>query len=86
MNRRKDVESAAMRFAAIVQSSHDAIVAKDLNGIITDWNQSAERIFGYKANEIIGKSILTLIPQAQPSGRYCARIVPWSDLTHSLIN
>jgi PAS domain S-box-containing protein len=63
MNKRKDVESAAMRFAAIVQSSHDAIVAKDLNGIITDWNQSAERIFGYKANEIIGKSILTLIPQ-----------------------
>jgi PAS domain S-box-containing protein len=63
MNKRKDVESAAMRFAAIVQSSHDAIVAKDLNGIITDWNQSAERIFGYKAYEIIGKSILTLIPQ-----------------------
>jgi two-component system cell cycle sensor histidine kinase/response regulator CckA len=61
-NRPSDVTS--QRLAAIVENSDDAIVGKTLEGIVTSWNRSAERIFGYTAAEMIGSPISRLIPES----------------------
>src|SRR5258708_2427431 len=59
---RKLAEELRVRLAAVVESSDDAIISKTPEGIIATWNQGAQHMFGYAADEIVGKSIMILIP------------------------
>jgi PAS domain S-box-containing protein len=62
---RKRVEEVEGSLAAIIESSDDAIVSKNLESIVTSWNAGAERLFGYRAEEMIGKPITILFPKDQ---------------------
>jgi PAS domain S-box-containing protein len=73
---------ARLRFATIVESSEDAIIGMDFNGIVTDWNQGAEKLYGYSGSEMIGQPIFTLIPPDRASS--CAEIMKKVQQGHSV--
>lgn len=64
---RKQTEKSLSEYAAIIESTDDAIFGKSLDGVITSWNKGAERMYGYRADEIVGLSIITLIPKERQS-------------------
>jgi PAS domain S-box-containing protein len=63
---RRRAERTRLRLAAIVESSDDAIIGKDMDGIIRSWNRGAERLYGYTSEEVVSKPISLLIPPDQP--------------------
>ena len=62
VSERRAAELDALRLAAIVEGSQDAIIGKDLQGVIRSWNPGAERIFGYGEDEAVGKPVTILLP------------------------
>src|SRR5262249_20467431 len=62
---RKKAGEAALRLAAIVEASADAVISKDLDGIITSWTGGAEHLYGYSAEEVIGKPVTVLMPPSR---------------------
>ena len=64
----KRAEVAQARLAAIVHSSDDAVIGESLDGIVTSWNRGTERIFGYAADEVVGRPFSTLAPPDDAGG------------------
>jgi PAS domain S-box-containing protein len=81
---RKQTEEMRERLASVVDSSDDAIISKDLNGTINTWNRGAEKVFGYPSSEIVGKSMLMLIPpeRAHEESDILARIRHGESVEH----
>ena len=84
MTDRKQAEKTAANLAAIVTSSDDAIVGKDLNGIVTSWNGAAERLFGYTAEEMVGQPVARLFPveRTDEEGHILERIRRGESIDH----
>ncbi len=80
----EQAEISSIRLAAIIESSDDAIISKDLDGIITSWNRGAEKMFGYSAQEAIGKPMMTFIPpeRAHEEAEILARIARGGSVNH----
>ena len=84
VTRRREQQATANRLAAIVAHANDGIIAKNLNSIVTAWNRGAERIFGYTAEEMIGQSILRLVPpdRKNEETEIIARLQRGEDVEH----
>lgn len=78
------LESEKIYLASIVESSHDPIIAVDLDGLVTAWNEAAERLFGYRREEILGKPVRILFPQdrAQSEGGLITRVAAGESFQH----
>lgn len=77
-------DQAIAHLAAIIESSEDAIISKTLEGIILTWNRGAEHLYGYEASEIVGKSMVLLLPDNRPDeeGEILARIAAGERVEH----
>ncbi|MGQ4827884.1 PAS domain S-box protein, partial [Enterococcus faecalis] len=65
VSERKKAYELQSQLAAIVESSDDAILGSDMNGIITAWNPAAERLYGYKSHEAIGQKLTIVVPEVR---------------------
>jgi PAS domain S-box-containing protein len=78
----EEIGAYRARLAAIIDSSEDAIIAKDLDGVITAWNQGAERMYGYAPEEMVGKNIALLAERSDEIPQILERIKRGERITH----